>query len=196
MIFVSFWMCSRWAVWLGKPLTDITRKIALFNYLLTPWTPWLISSSSLPFKKFFPFCTPWPEGRRDRGMDLLNVMKTDCGCVKVRWHYCLDSTSLSQACLPSAVTFCRPCLRGTFRTKCHSKIYSCEHWLVERGEGVCIQVGRVAENKWILAVIGFSIVSFSFLKFHLLLFPFLSTVISSVLWNAPPVLQFLLFLQQ
>lgn len=190
-------MCSCWAVWLGRLLTDITRKMTLFDYLLAPWNPLTHQLFIVSFqKKKFPFCRPRPEGRRDRGMDLLNVMKTDCGCVKVRWHYCLDSASLSQACLPSALTFCRPCLRGTCRTKCHSKIYSCERWLVERGEGVCIQVGRVAENKWIWAVIGFSIFSLSFLKFHLLLFPFLSTVISSVLWNAPPVLRFLFFLQQ
>lgn len=56
------------------------------------------------------------------------------------------SLFLSQACLLSALTFCQPCLRGTCRPKCHSKIYSCEHWPVEQKEGVCNQVEKGREQ--------------------------------------------------
>lgn len=48
----------------------------------------------------------------------------------------LLSLFLSQACLLSALTFRRPCLRETRCPKCHSRIYSCERWLVEQREGV------------------------------------------------------------
>ncbi|CAB1453563.1 unnamed protein product [Pleuronectes platessa] len=51
-----------------------------------------------------------------------------------------STTPLDNACLPPALTFRRPCLRGTHRPKCHSKIYSCEHWLLERREAACSQL--------------------------------------------------------
>ena len=91
----------------------------------------------------------------------------------------LLSLFLSQACLPSALTFRRPCLRGTRWPKCHSKIYSCEHWLLERREGVCNQVER-AREQMNLSIHWFSIISLSFLNFHLLLLPLIS---SHLLWT-------------
>lgn len=144
------------------------------------WSDQPIKPSSGPHAASSPnfcFCVLWPEGWR--GLSLK--------CHEDWWRVCLSvvtllpvlSLFLSQACLLSALTFCRPCLRGTRRPKCHFKIYSCEHWLLERREGACNQV----ENKLIWAFIG-SPSSLCFFNVHLPLFPSLSAVIASVLWRS------------
>lgn len=67
-------------------MTGVTRKITLkcgqepfvcdHIYPLNPLTHQVLAASS---PKFSFVC----HGQRDRGIDLLNVMKTDGGCVKV-----------------------------------------------------------------------------------------------------------------
>lgn len=135
--------------------------------------------------KLFLFSRPlWPEGWRHRSLKCHEDWLRACWSAVTLLP--LLSLFLSQACLPSALTFRRPCLCGTRRPKCHSEIYGCEHWLVERGEGVCNQVGRNREQMN-LSIRWFSIFSLLKKKFHLLHFPLISTVISSVLWNSLPI---------
>ena len=141
--------------------------------------------TSIPSHSFLAKLFLHAEARGTEGYIPLNVMKTDGGVLK-----CGDITActlpLSKSGLSAfSLTFRRPCLRGTRRPKCHSEIYSCERRLAEQRRGVCSQVGRGGREQMNLSIHWVSILSLSCFKFHLLVLPFPSTVISSLLWNSP-----------